>query len=200
MIIKLPDVKKDSNFSLETAIYKRRSIRNYSHKTLKIEDISTILWAGQGITLEKEGLRSVPSAGALYPIELYLVSYKVENLKPGVYKYFPHNHHIKLTKEGDFRESLFSACLLQEWIRECNASIVISAIFERTTKKYGERGKKYVYIEAGCVAQNIHLVSERLGIGTVIVGAFSENEVKKIISMEHNEIPIALMPLGYKNN
>ncbi len=196
-IIKLPELKKDSDFSIEKAISQRRSTRSFSSRSLTLNDISTLLWAGQGIT-SKSGLRAAPSAEALYPIELYLVAYNVDSLFPGIYKYYPFEHSLRLIKKGNFRNSLSTAALGQECIRDSAAVVVISAVFERTTKKYGERGRNYVYFEAGCVAENIHLLSERLGIGTVVVGAFFDEDVKNLISLEKNEVPIALMPIGYK--
>lgn len=196
-IIQLPSPKNDSQVSVEKALLKRRSVRSYSKKAITLTDIGQLLWAGQGIT-EDNFLRTAPSAGALYPIELYLCVYNVEGLEVGIYKYLPHKHSLQLVKNKDVRNSLARAALGQEWVRDGNAAIVIAAVFERTTRKYGNRGINYVYFEAGCVAENIHLQAETLKIGTVVVGAFYDDEVKNLLLMEKNETPIAIMPVGYK--
>ncbi len=195
--IKLPEIVFSNDSSIENIILNRRSIRTYSPKTVKIDDVSKLLWAGQGIT-SSDGLRAAPSAGALYPIELYLVSYNIEKLEKGVYKYIPQTHSLKLVKIENIKEPLSAAALSQECVKNSMGIIVITAVFERTTRKYGERGRNYVYFEAGCVAENIHLMAENLKIGTVVVGAFYEEKVKAIIGMEKDEIPIALLPFGYK--
>ncbi|MGC8764863.1 MAG: SagB/ThcOx family dehydrogenase, partial [Brevinematia bacterium] len=122
-LIKLPDFKKDSNFSIEKAIYQRRSTRSFSSKSLRLSDISALLWAGQGIT-SRDRLRTAPSAGALYPIELYLVAFNVEALSPGIYKYLPFEHSLKLIKPQDIKNELCSAALGQECVKEASAVIV----------------------------------------------------------------------------
>jgi SagB-type dehydrogenase family enzyme len=196
-MIKLPQPRKDSFFSVERAIYSRRSVREYQDKDLKFEDVSQLLWAAQGIT-SRHGLRSAPSAGALYPIEIYLVAGNVEKLQPGVYKYIPPNHSLKKVIDKDIRKELCNSALGQSCVIEAPATIVISVVFERTTKRYGQRGIRYTYFEAGCVAENIHLQAENLGIGTVVVGAFYDEKVKQALAMDTNETPVALMPIGYK--
>lgn len=196
-LIKLPEVKKDSSFSIEKALSRRRSIRDYSDKAISLIHISQLLWAGQGITSDY-GLRTAPSAGALYPVELYLVAGKVEGLKDGVYKYIPARHSLELIFEGDVRDRLCSSALGQSCVMKAPAVIVISVVFERVTRKYGKRGIQYTYFEAGCVAENIYLQAESLNIGTVVVGAFYDEEVKKLLRMQDDEIPVALLPAGYR--
>jgi SagB-type dehydrogenase family enzyme len=196
-MFKLPQPRKDSFLSVERAIYSRRSVREYQDKDLKLEDVSQLLWAAQGIT-SPYGLRSAPSAGALYPVEIYLVATKVEKLQPGVYKYIPLTHSLRQVLQRDVRKELCNAALGQSCVLDASATIIISVVFERVTRKYGQRGIQYTYFEAGCVAENIHLQAESLGIGTVVVGAFYDEKVKQALAMDTNETPVALMPIGYK--
>jgi SagB-type dehydrogenase family enzyme len=196
-MFKLPQPRKDSSFSVERAIYSRRSVREYQDKDLKLEDVSQLLWAAQGIT-SRHGLRSAPSAGALYPVEIYLVATKVEKLQPGVYKYIPLTHSLRQVLQRDVRKEVCNAALGQSCVLDASATIIISVVFERVTRKYGQRGIQYTYFEAGCVAENVHLQAESLGIGTVVVGAFYDEKVKQALAMDTNETPVALMPIGYK--
>ncbi|MBU3901102.1 SagB/ThcOx family dehydrogenase [Patescibacteria group bacterium] len=194
----LPEPKKESKTSIEEALLKRRSIREYKDEALSLEEISQILWSAQGITAPERGGRTAPSAGALYPLEIYLVVRKIENLESGVYHYLPEGHEIKQVLEKDISGELAIAGLNQMFIKEAPANIVISAVFSRTTSKYGERGNQYVYMEAGHAAENIYLQVESLGLGTVTVGAFSDEEIKRILNLRE-EIPLYIMPIGRIN-
>jgi len=195
--IKLPEPRKKGEMSVEEAIEKRRSVRDYLNKPLKLEHLSQILWAAQGITDPIRKFRSAPSAGATYPLELYVVVGNVVGLKPGIYHYSPYNHSLKLIKEGDYRLDLYRACVNQEWVLKAPASIVITAVYERTTARYGERGIRYVHMEAGHVGQNIYLQATALGIGTVAVGAFYDERVEEIVCAKDNERALYVFPLGY---
>jgi len=195
-IIKLPKPRLSSTVSVEEALLKRRSIRNFKKEPLTLSEVSQLLWSAQGITEESMGLRTAPSAGALYPIEIYIVVGNVINLPPGIYKYTPKNHELVLIMKGDKRKELAISALGQKWIEEGAIVIVISAVYERTTSKYGERGIRYVHMEAGHVSQNIYLQAVALNLGTVAVGAFYDEEVKKVINMQKNENPLYLMPVG----
>lgn len=195
-IIKLPKPRLSSTVSVEEALLKRRSIRNFKKEPLTLSEVSQLLWSAQGITEESMGLRTAPSAGALYPIEIYIVVGNVINLSPGIYKYNPKNHELVLIMKGDKRKELAISALGQKWIEEGAIVIVISAVYERTTSKYGERGIRYVHMEAGHVSQNIYLQAVALNLGTVAVGAFYDEEVKKLINMQKNENPLYLMPVG----
>ncbi|MFH0943224.1 MAG: SagB/ThcOx family dehydrogenase [Candidatus Beckwithbacteria bacterium] len=195
--IKLPEPKFEGKIPVEKAIRERRSVRDYQDESLSLPEISQLLWAAQGIT-SPEGLRTVPSAGALYPLEIYLVVGKVEGLPPGVYKYQPKDHQLVKVVEGDKRDQLSQAALNQTWIKEAPVVIVISAVYERTTAKYGERGIRYVYMEVGHAGQNIYLQAVALDLGTVTVGAFSDEQVKALLQMAKEEQPLYLMPVGRK--
>ncbi len=197
-IIYLPLPLFESNVSLEESILHRRSIREYLDKPLTLQQLSQLLWAAQGITETRWGFRASPSAGATYPLEIYVVIGEngVEGLNAGVYNYKPHSHSLVLVKEGDIREELYEACLNQEWVRDAPVVFVIAADYERTTRIYGERGIRYVHMEVGHVGQNIYLEATALGLGTVAVGAFYDDDVRKIIGAPENHHPLYVMPVG----
>ena len=195
-IIELPEPKFSSINSIEEVLHKRRSIRDYLDDPLSISDISQILWAAQGITDEKYGLRTAPSAGALYPLEIYIAVSNVNDLNPGVYKYKPQNHTLKKIDGGDKRLDISNAALQQDAIENSSAIVIISAVYERTAIKYGSRAERYAHIEVGSVGQNIYLQSLSLGLGTVMIGAFKDEALKKVLALQKNENPLAIMPLG----
>lgn len=207
-IIKLPNPRYDSGTSVEKALSVRRSIRTYSEEPLSVLDVSQILWAAQGITKKMEtpppnfkykwqgGNRTAPSAGALYPLELYVAVGNVEGLLKGFYKYIPQTHSLEKIHETDIRNEISNAALMQESIKKAAAVIVISAVYERTSVKYGDRAERYVHIEVGHVGQNIYLQGISLGIGTVMIGAFVDEAVKKVLRLPEEEHPLAIMPLG----
>jgi len=188
----LPSPSLKGNVSLEEAIFKRRSHREFLDKDLDLNQISQILWAGQGITLERFGIkfRTAPSAGALYPIEIYLLT------KEGVFHYLPLEHKLIQIIDKDLREKLSISCWGQSFIKEAPLSIVICAVYARTTQKYGQRGIRYVHIEVGHVAQNIILEATALGLASVCVGAFDDSEVKDLLSLSREE-PLYIIPIGY---
>ncbi len=190
-IVELPKPRFKGNISVEEAILLRRSVRRFSSKKLSLDQISQILWSAQGIT-RKNFFRTVPSAGALYPIEIYAV------LESGVYLYMPKQHAMRLIREGDRRRELAVASLSQNFIAEAPLVIVIAAVFERTMSRYGRRGIRYVYMEAGHVSQNIYLQCVSLGLATVAVGAFYDDEVKEVLSMQEDHEPLYIMPIGYE--
>ena len=196
--ISLPKPKISGELSVEEAIKRRRSRRDFKDKALTLGQISQILWSAQGITDKEKGLRSAPSAGALYPLELYLVVSEngVENLEAEVYHFSPSENNLKRVVDGDFRQDLAEAGLGQSAIRQAPASIVITAIYERTTQKYGDRGEKYVHAEVGHAGQNIYLQVEALGLGTVVIGAFNDERVKEILGVVEEE-PLYIMPVGH---
>ena len=193
--IKLPKPKYDSNTSVEKALRERRSIRKYKDEALTLAEVSQLLWAAQGIT-DPRGLRTAPSAGALYPLEVYVVIGNVEGLTKGVYKYKPHGHELVKVRSGDVRDELSVAALGQPWVKEGSIVIVFSAVYERTTQKYGNRGIRYVHIEVGHAAQNVYLQAVSLNLGTVVVGAFRDDEVRKILNVLDEEHPLCIMPVG----
>ncbi|MDI1471364.1 MAG: SagB/ThcOx family dehydrogenase [Thermodesulfovibrio sp.] len=194
-VIDLPKPRYKGNITLEETLKERRSVREFSNQPLTLEEISQLLWATQGIK-DESGKRTVPSAGALYPLEIYLLSGNVKNLPAGIYKYNPFKHHIMKIKEGDKREELSNVALGQPWVKNASVNFIIVAVYERTTRKYGDRGIRYVHIEVGHAAQNLLLQATALRLGAVPVGAFNDNEVKKVIGLRDNEQPLYIIPVG----
>lgn len=193
--VPLPEPRLKSAVSLEETLLQRRSTREYADEALTLEEVSQLLWAAQGVTAEWGG-RTAPSAGALYPLETYLVVGNVENLAPGVYKYKPERHELVKVKDDDVREELAKASLGQSWVKEGAIDIVIAAVYERTTRKYGDRGVRYVHMEAGHAAQNICLQATALDLGIVTVGAFYDDRVRETMGIPENETPLYVIPVG----
>jgi SagB-type dehydrogenase family enzyme len=196
-VINLPEPRYDSDVSIEQSLLNRRSTRSYTGEPLTLQEVSQLLWAAQGIT-DPRGFRTAPSAGALYPLELYLVVGDVEDLIPGVYRYEPDGHQLVITMDGDKRAELASAALEQSSVREGAISIVFTAVYERTTGKYGERGIRYVHMEAGHAAQNLCLQATAMGLGIVTVGAFNDEQVAELLNLPENEQPLYVIPIGRK--
>lgn len=193
--IKLPGPRHTSGTSIEEALLKRRSFRDYQDGPLNQAEVSQLLWACQGIT-DRRGLRTAPSAGALYPLEIYLITGKASDLQVGIYQYRPRTHELARIAAGDTRNELSKAALGQQPVRNAAAVIVISAVYERTAVKYGERGIRYVHMEAGHAAQNVCLQAVALNLGTVVIGAFHDDEIKRVMKMAGREQPLLLIPVG----
>jgi len=193
--IELPDPAFDSDMSVEKALLERRSLRAYSGQPLTLAETSQLLWAAQGIT-HPNGYRTAPSAGALYPLEVYLLAGDVQGLPIGIYKYRPQGHELVMVLEGDVRQALYEAGLQQQAIRDGAAVIVFAAVYERTAQKYGQRAERYVHMEVGAACQNVYLQAGTLGLGTVFIGAFYDEEVKTTLSMPGEEEPLGIMPIG----
>lgn len=194
--LELPEPRLDGDVSLEASIRERRSVREFSDRPLSLADAGQLLWAAQGVT-SRDGGRAAPSAGALYPLELYLVAANIESLPAGVYRYRPRGHRLQHLVDGDLRNALAQAALGQAWVRRAPAVLVIAAVYERSERKYGQRARRYTRIEVGHVAQNVYLQAAALGLGTVIVGAFDDAEVQQLLELPGDHAPLALMPTGY---
>ena len=195
-MIKLPQPKYDSNFSIERTLLERRSIRLYEEGPFTLAEVSQLLWAAQGVTEKSRGLRTAPSAGALYPLETYLVAGNVTGLPAGIYKYQPKEHGLIKLADGDKRAELRKASHGQDSVGAAAVVIALSAVYERITKKYGERGIRYTDMEAGHAGENVSLQAISLGLGTVMVGAFDDDSVKKVLGLPEGEEPLYLIPLG----
>ena len=198
MNIKLPAPVTDGDMSLEKAISLRRSVRNYKNNQIKLSELSQLLWAGQGITDKSRNFRTVPSAGALYPLEIYIYAGNVEELENGIYKYSPENHELILKNSGDKNTELVNKIYSKEWLLNSPLFIVIAGVYERTAVKYGDRAKRYVHIETGHAAQNICLQATTLGLVTLTIGAFDDESLHKLTGMEKNEMPLYIIPVGRK--
>jgi len=189
----LPAVKISRGLSVEEAISKRRSRRKFKDASLDQRKLSHLLWAGQGIT-NKRGFRAAPSAGATFPLTIYVVIGNVEDIPAGLYRYKPDSHCLESLSKGDLRKDLSQAAFGQAMIAEAPVSIVIAADYSRTTDRYGQRGRRYVDMEVGHAGQNIYLECEVLGLGTCGVGAFNDKSVKEFLGI--SEEPLYIMPIG----
>jgi SagB-type dehydrogenase family enzyme len=204
-VIDLPAPRFDGTVSVEAALRSRRSIRSYLDMPLTLPDVSQLLWAAYGITktLDKMppflrgGFRTAPSAGGLYPLDLYLAAFNVTGLPAGIYWYNSEKHQLVRIVEGDRRKEVSEAAFNQGMFETASAAIAYSAVYERTTKKYGQRGRdRYVCIDLGHSAENVYLQAYALKIGTCAVGAFSDLGLKKAFGMTRAEEPLYIMPLG----
>lgn len=191
-----------SEISLEEALRRRRSVREYESSPLTIEELSQLLWAAYGVTETTWSLKTTPSAGGTYPLDIYVVARPrgvslslSEFLAPGSYRYDYKTHCIELVKEGDLSSDLYQAALMQEWVRAAPVNIVLVGVFERTTRRYGDRGIRYVWMESGHASQNIYLQATALGLGTVAIGAFYDDKVREAIGVNKGE-PLYIMPIG----
>lgn len=196
--IRLPSPRHKGDISVEEAIFKRRSIRAYKEEPLTLKEVSQLLWAAGGKTIDgiTGATRAYPSAGGIYPLEIYLVTGNVEGLTKGIYRYRWKDHTITLIKEGDFRKQLMSAALGQGMVAQAPISLVFTAVYRRTTGRYGSRGEvRYVPMDVGSAGQNVHLQAETLDLGTVIIGAFQDGAVKEILGVK-DEQPLYIMPVG----
>ncbi|MEW6557925.1 MAG: SagB/ThcOx family dehydrogenase [Elusimicrobiota bacterium] len=189
-MIQLPQPKLKGTISLEETIFKRRSVRNFQNKKLTPEQISQLLWSAQGLT-SKMGFRSAPSAGAIYPVEIYFVS------ADGIFHYIPQGHKIEKLKDGDLRTQLSDAAYGQEFISDAGISVIICCDYEKIMARYSKRGIRYADMEAGHIAQNIHLQAVALGLGSVPVGAFLDTAVTNLLNLPKNLSPIYIIPVGY---
>lgn len=200
----LPEPRLTSDISVEEALLNRRSVREFKTDPVKMDDVSQLLWAAYGITHKQSspdflrgGLRTAPSAGGLYPLEIYLVTGNVEGLKPGIYKYHSELHQLELLSEGDIRKDLANAALAQDFIAQAPASLVFSAVFKRTTQKYGKRGReRYVCMDLGHSAENVYMQAVALNLGTCAVGAFTDEMVAMVMQLPDEETPLYIMPFG----
>jgi len=193
--IPLPSPQATGPLSVEEALAKRRSVREYRPEPLTMAEVGQLLWAAQGIT-QPGGYRTAPSAGATYPLEILLLAGSVRDLSPGLYRYRPPEHALVPLLEKDLRIKLAAAALHQSCVKDGAAALVITAIYERTTEKYGQRGLRYVHMEVGYASENIHLQATALGLGTVAVGAFHDDRVQELLNLPANEHPLLIMPVG----
>lgn len=181
---------------VEQVLDQRRSVRDFTSGALSLEQVSQLLWACQGVTSE-DGKRTAPSAGALYPLTIWLIARRITGVPEGVYRYDPRAEGLQTLKLGDFADSVAEAAFGQRWIAGAPAILAITAAISRTAARYGSRAERYVFIEAGHAAQNVYLQVQSLGLGTVIVGAFEDAAVANILSLPSGETPVALMPVGW---
>jgi len=193
----LPSPSFTGKTPLEQLLKQRRSVREYQNRGISLAQLAQLLWAAQGITHPK-GLRTAPSAGALYPLDLYVAVRKVEGLDPGVYHYQPSCHDLTLLHDGDISKIVARVCYGQSWVRDAAAIVIFAAIYERAMMKYGNRGIRYTHIETGHAAENLFLQALSLGLSTAVTGAFYDDDLKEILGLHVNVNPLLLMPVGYR--
>ena len=197
-IVSLPKPDLTGSMSLEKAISNRRSIRNYSDEPLSLNHLSQLLWAAQGISSALRHYRTAPSAGAIYPFELFIAVKNVRSLPAGIYKYSTKEHQIEMLSVGNITKELSAAALGQNMIEDAALTFVFAARFPKITARYGERGIRYANIEAGHISQNVYLQAETLNLGTVAIGAFDYEVVSKVLNLPKNLSPLYIMPVGAK--
>lgn len=166
-------------------LIKRKSKRNYTKKFITLKELSYILYAANART--PKGNRTTPSAGALYPVDLYINVNKVIGLNKGMYYYNPRYHYITPIKYGDFSNSLFLSTFKQTWVKDASINIIMCYTIERMKPRYGDKALNYAYIEAGHISQNILLAVTKLELGAVPVGAFDNNSILNLFAFNENE-------------
>lgn len=193
-LVSLPGI--DTRQPLAHLLAARRTVREFVAAPIELGVLAALLWAAQGITRD-DGLRTAPSAGALYPLELYAVTgEQVRDLPAGVYRYQPKEHALQVLISGDQRAALAEAARGQEWLADAAAVLVVTAFYRRTARKYRERAVQYVHLEAGHAAQNVCLMAVALGLGAATVGAFDDVRVQKLLVLTDEEQPLYLLAVG----
>ena len=194
-IVRLPQPEFTGEVAVEQALLTRRSVRSFAQTALFLAELSQLLWAAQGITSAR-GHRTAPSAGALYPLEVHALVGLMPELTAGVYRYRCREHALVPTLPGDKRGELCRAALGQRCVEKAPLVLLISAVYARMTATYGERGVRYTDMEAGHAAQSVSLQAVALGLGSVVVGAFEESDVRRIAGLPPEEVPLYLIPVG----
>ena len=195
MRMKLPEAQTTGAVSVEEALSKRRSTREYAEVGLTLNEAGQLLWSAYGIS-SPEGFHTAPSAMALYPLEFYLSVTLVEGLSSGIYQYLPASHELMKVGEESKREELYAASFEQTALAGAPAILIITGIYDRTKEKFGESGPDYVHMDLGHAAQNVHIQAVSLNLGTGVIAAFRRNEVKKTLGLPEEETPLYMMPVG----
>lgn len=193
--VALPPPRLEGTTSIEAALARRRSIREFAPTPLRLADLGQLLWAAQGITAPLGG-RTAPSAGAIHPLEIYVAAAEVDGLPAGMYRYLPAGHALEPLSDGDPRPGVAAAAFEQESILACAAAILFAAAPDRTTGRYGDRGPRYIHMETGHAAQNVLLQAAGLGVGGVVLGAFNDERMAKETNLRPGEEPLYLVGLG----
>jgi SagB-type dehydrogenase family enzyme len=198
-VITLPQPAFTGGMSLEEALHARRTVRSFAPTALSVSQLSQLLWATYGITDPRREMRTAPSAGALYPLDCYLIvgTEGVEGLEGGVYQYLPYPHALEILALGDRRREVARASLGQMWMAEAPFMVIITAEYKRTTGKYRERGVRYVHMEVGHAGENLFLQGVALGLGAGIVGAFDDDAVADAVGLPPGHEPLLICPVGY---
>ena len=192
----LPAPRRDSASSVERALGERRSVRDYAPAPIDLAQLSQLLWSAQGVT-DSAGRRTARSAGALYPLEVFVISGEVNTLAPGVYHYQSHGQNLARVRDGDMRADLADAALGQRWIERAPAALVFTAIEARAGGKYGRRAARYIAIEVGHAAQNVALQAVCLGLATGMVGAFDDDAIDRLLALPAGQHALYIVPVGH---
>jgi SagB-type dehydrogenase family enzyme len=198
-LINLPAPASQGTVSVEQALKSRRTIRQFANKPLTQQQLSQLLWAAYGVT-DPRGLRSAPSAGALYPLDIYAVvgERQVSGLAAGVYHFLPEKQALEAGRSGDLRREVANASIYQTWMAEAPVMVVITGEYRRCQVKYGQRGIMYTHMESGHAGQNIFLQAEALSLGAGIVGAFENAAITRTLGLPAGHEPLLIMPVGHK--
>ncbi|MGB9977923.1 SagB/ThcOx family dehydrogenase [Methanobacterium sp.] len=201
--VNLPSPILQGNMSVEQAIQNRRSVRHYTNESITLQDVSQILWAAQGITDKAQNLRSVPSGGQVYPLEVYIIVGKdgVTGLSEGIYHYNPYNNSLEKTSESDARSDLSQAANGQAWVKQAPVDIVITGDYNKMVAKYKDETlcTRFVNLEAGHAGENIYLEAEARGLVTVALGSFKDDQVHSVLGLPDNENTIYIYPVGHSS-
>jgi len=194
-LVPLPQPAETGKVAVEQALARRRSVRSYKGTPLALAQLAQLLWAAQGIT-DRDEMRAAPSAGALYPLDVFVIAGAVEGLTSGVYRYLPAQHALAHVAPGDRRAQLAAAAKDQEWLAKAPAILVVAGTEERSHWKYGERTSRYVHLEAGHAAENVALQAVALGLAAVVVGAYDDARVRDLARLPLGAVPLCLLPVG----
>ena len=196
--VSLPGPRTDRT-ALEEVLFSRRSVRSFQEQSVPLSVLSDVMWSSIGVGVDgvSGATRTAPSAGGTNPLVIYLGIRDIEGLEAGVYRYNVSEHQLIQKSEDPVVPALAKAALGQTWINEAQAVVVITADYSRTTRRYGERGRRYVHFEAGHAAQNIVLTAGNNGLGSTVIGAFHDDEVKKALGGTNLD-PLLIIPLGWK--
>ena len=193
--ISLPRPSVSGGKPLERCLQERRSCRSFGDASLSVEHASQLLWAAQGVT-GLGGLRTAPSAGAVYPLRTYLIALRVERLPSGAYLYGPDEHSLTLWKAGDLRPELLGAACNQDEADTAALGILLTARYSRSKREFGEKGVALALIEAGHAAQNILLQATSLSLGSIGFGKLDESEMRRVLELPDTEHPVYLLLAG----
>jgi len=185
--VQLEPPKVESGAPLWEVMGRRRSVRTFKKEPLAKSELSQLLWAAQGIIHPEYGFRTAPSAGALYPVETYLVVNSIEQIEPGVYHYAVDRYELEQLRAGDFRLQVVQSALDQEMVYHANVVFIWTAVFARSKWKYRQRAYRYIYLDAGHIAQNVALAAVALNLGSCQVGALYDKEVNALLGVDGTE-------------
>ena len=188
-IVQLPSALQEATMGFAEVLRRRKSIRAFSNQPLSKVDLAFLLWASTGIQRIEHGyeFRTAPSAGALYPVETYIAANNVEDVESGIYHYNIKNHLLEEIKTGDFGEALAHAALDQKMCATASAVFIWTAVFERSKWKYSQRAYRYIYLDAGHVAENLALAATSITCGSCHIGAFFDDEINSIVGIDGTE-------------